>query len=141
MSELVVLVGSWIFEISYRSEYVGLLVLHLLLLVIETLAHCQNVVRLSLFYRYYFSICPSKLTEQVPLPYSRGRSSCYSNRMHDFSVITRCYKDVYVRSIFSHTVRFWNSFPAKCFPLIYDLNGFKSTVNRHIYFFFGGGFK
>ena len=133
MSELVVLAGTWIFEISHRSGYVGLLVLHLLLLVTETLAHCQNVVRLSLFYRYYFGICPSKLTEQVPLPYSCGRSSRYSNRMHNFSVIPRCYKDVYVSSIFSHTVRFWNSFPAKCFPLIYDLNGFKSTVNRHIF--------
>ena len=84
MSELVVLAGTWIFEISYRSGYVGILVLHFLLLMTETLVHCQNVVRLSLFYRYYFGICPSKLTEQVPLPYSRGRSSRYSNRMHNF---------------------------------------------------------
>ena len=72
MSELVVLAGTWIFEISYRSGYVGLLVLHLLLLVIETLAHCQNVVRLSLFCRYYVGICLSKLTEQVPLPFLVG---------------------------------------------------------------------
>ena len=133
MSELVVLVATWIFEISYRSGYLGLLVPHLLLLVIETLAHCQNVVRLSLFCRYYFGICPSKLAEQVPLPYSRGRSSRYSNRMHDFSVMPRCYTDVYASSIFSHTIGFWNSFPAKRVPLIYDLNGFKSTVNRHIF--------
>ena len=94
MSELVVLAGTWIFEISYRSGYVGLLVLHLLLLVTETLAHCS----LS------FAHCPSKLTEQVPLLYSRGRSPRYSNRMHYFSVIPKCYKDVYVSSIFSHTV-------------------------------------
>ena len=100
MSELVVLAAMWIFEISYRSRHVGLLVLHLLLLVIETLAYCQNVVRLSLFYRYYFDIYPSKLAEQVSLPYSRGKFCRYSNRMHDFSVIPRCYKDVYVSSIF-----------------------------------------
>ena len=87
--------------------------IHLLLLLIETLAHCQNVVRLSLFYRYYFGICPSKLAEQVPLPYSSGRFCRYFNRMYDFSVIPRCYKDVCVSSIFSHTVRFWNSFPCK----------------------------
>ena len=107
MFELVVLAATWIFEISYRSGYVGLLVLHLLLLLIETFAHCQNVVRLSLFYRYYFGICPSKLAQQVPFPYSCGRSCCYSIRMHDFSVISRCYKDVYVSSTFFHTVKFW----------------------------------
>ena len=49
MSELVVLATSWIFEIIYRSEYVGLLVLHLLLLLIKTLAHYRNVVRVTLF--------------------------------------------------------------------------------------------
>ena len=135
MSELVVREATWIFEISYRSRYVGLLVLHLLLLVNETLTYCQNVVMLSLFYRYYFVICPSKLAEQVPLPYSRGRFCRYSNRMHDFSVIPRCYKDA---SIFSHTVRFWNSLPTKRFPLICDLNGFNSTVNIRN---FGGFFK
>ena len=27
----------------------------------------------------------------------------------------------------------WNSLPAECFPLIYDLSGFKSGVNRHIF--------
>ena len=84
MSELVVLAATWIFEISYRSGYVGLLLLHLLLLLTETLAHCQNVVRLSIFYRYYFGICPSKLDEEVPLLYSCGRSCRYSPRMYDF---------------------------------------------------------
>ena len=74
MCELVVLVSTWIFEISYRSEYVGLLVLHVLLILIETLAHCQNVVRLSLFYRCYLGICPSKLANLVPVPDSCWRS-------------------------------------------------------------------
>ena len=136
MYELGVPAATWIFEISYRSGFVVLLFLHLLLLLIETFAHCQNVVRLSLFYGHYFGICPSKLAEQVPLPYSRGRSCRFSNRMHDFSVISRCYKDVYFSSIFSHTVRLWNSLPAKRVPLIYDLNGFTSTVNDT----FWGGF-
>ena len=74
MCELVVLAATSIFEISYRSEYVGLLVLHLLLILIETLVHCQNVVRLSLFYTCYLGICPSKLANLVPLPYSYWRS-------------------------------------------------------------------
>ena len=73
---------------------------------LEYLAHRRNVVSLSLFYRYYFGRCSSKLAQLVPLPYSRGRSTCYSDRLHDFSVtIPRCYKDVYVNSFFPCTAR------------------------------------
>ena len=31
-------------------------------------------------------MCSSELAELVPLPYSRGRSTRYSDRLHDFSV-------------------------------------------------------
>ena len=128
MCELVVLVATWIFEISY-SAYVGLLVLHLLLLLIETLAHCQNVVRLSLSHRY--SLVYVHLNW---LSWFRFRFAyCFSNSMHNFCVIPRSFKDVYVNSIFSHTVSLWNCLSAKCFPLIYCLNGFMSIVNRHIF--------
>ena len=71
---------------------------------LDPLAHCQNVASLSLFYRYYFSRCSSELDELVPLSFSRGRSTCCSGRLHDFSVtIPRCYKDVYGNSFFPHT--------------------------------------
>ena len=93
---------------------------------LEPLAHRRNVASLSLFYRYYFGICSYELAELVPLPYSRGRSTRYSNRLHDFSVtIPRCNKDVYVNSFFPRTARLWNSLPMECFPLTYDLSGFK----------------
>ena len=68
---------------------------------LEPLAHLQNVVSLSIFYRYYFVRCSSELAQLVPLPFSRGRFTRYSDRLHDFSVtIPRCYKDVYVNSFF-----------------------------------------
>ena len=96
---------------------------------LEPLAHHRNVASLSLFYRYYFGRCSAEL---VPLPYSGGRSTRCSDRLHDFSVtIPRCYKDVYVNSFFPYTARLWNSLPIECFPLTYDLSGFKSTVNRY----------
>ena len=62
---------------------------------------------------YYFGrCCSSELAQLVPLPYSRGRSTCYSDGLHDFSVtIPRCYKDVYVNSFFPRTARLWNSLP------------------------------
>ena len=105
----------------------------LLVTCLEPLAHGLYVASLSLFSRYDFGRCSSELAELVPLPYSRGRSTRYSDRLHDFSVtIPRCYKDIYVNSSFSRIARLWNSLPVKCFPLTYDLNGFKSRINRHL---------
>ena len=96
-------------------------------------AHRQNVASLSLFYSYYFDKCSSELAQLVPLPFCRGRSTCYSDRLHDFSVtVPRCYKDVYVNSFFPCTGRLWNSLPIESFPLTYDLSGFKPIINRHL---------
>ena len=99
---------------------------------LEPLAHRRNVATLSLFYRYYFGRCSSEQAQLVPLPFSRGRSTCYSDRLHDFSVIIpRCYKDVYGNSFFPRTAKLWNSLPLQWFPFTYDLSGFKSRINRH----------
>ena len=53
---------------------------------LEPLTHRRNVASLSLFCRYYFGRCSSELAQLVPLPFSRGRSTRYSERLHDFSV-------------------------------------------------------
>ena len=88
---------------------------HSLAASLEPLAHRRNVASL------------------VPLPYSRGRSTRYSDRLHDFFVtIPRCYKDVYVNRFFPCTSKLWNSLSIECFPLTYDLNSFKSRINRHL---------
>ena len=99
----------------------------------EPLAHRQNVASLCLFYRYYFDKCSSELTELVPLPYSQGRPTHYSDWLHDLSVtVPRCYKYVYAIGFFPRTVRLWDFLPIECFPLAYDLSGFKSWINRHL---------
>ena len=113
--------------------YAGLLVLHSLLLLNPSLAHRLNVASLSLFYWYYFGRCSSGLAQLVPLPYSRGRSTRYSDGLHEYSVtIPRCYKDASVKSFFPRTARLWNSLPIECFALTYDLNSFKSRIKRHL---------
>ena len=100
---------------------------------LEPLAYHRNVASFSLFYRYYFGRCSSELAQLVPLPYSQGRSTCYSDRLHDFSItIPRFYKDGYVKSFFLCMAGLWNSLPIECFPLTYNLNGFKSRINRHL---------
>ena len=100
---------------------------------LEPLAHRRNVASLSLFYMYYSGRCSSKLAQLVPLFFSWGQSTRYSDRLHDSSVtIPRCYKDVYVNSFFPRSGRLWNSLPTECVPLTYNLNGFKSRINRHL---------
>ena len=100
---------------------------------LEPLAHRQNVVSLSLFYRYYFGRCSSELAQLVPLPFFRGRSTCYSDRLYDFCVtIPSCCKDIYVNNFFPRTTKLWNFLPIECFPLAFDLCGFKSRINRHL---------
>ena len=100
---------------------------------LEPLAHRQNVASLNLFYSYYFGRCSSEMAQLVPLRFSRGSSTRYSDRLHDFSVtIPKCYKDGYVNSFFPPTARLWNSLRIECFLLAYDLNGFKSRIDRHL---------
>ena len=100
---------------------------------LESLTHCRNMASFSLFYRYYFGRCSSELAQLVPLPYSRGRSTRYSYRLHDFPVvIPRYYKDVYVSGFFPCTAKIWNSVPIESFPLTYDLSGFECRINRHL---------
>ena len=100
----------------------------------EPLAHRWNIATVSLFYRYYFGACSSELAQLVPLNNSCGRSTHYSDRLHDFSVtISRSYKDVCVNSFFPGTAKLWNSLPINCFPLTYDIRGsFKFRINRHL---------
>ena len=88
----------------------------------------------SFWVTVWFSIGrSSEMAQLVPLPFSQGRSTCYSDILHDFSVtIPRCYMDVYVNSFFPCTAKLWNSLPIECFPLTYDLSGFKSRINRHL---------
>ena len=66
---------------------------------LEPLAHHRNVASLSLFYRYCFGRCSSELAQLVPLLFSSGRSTRYSDRLHDFSVtIPRCYNSFFPRT-------------------------------------------
>ena len=73
---------------------------------LEPLAHCGNAAGLSLCYRYYFGRCSSELAQMVPVYFSRGDSTRYSDILHNFSVtIPRCYEDVCVNSFFPRTAK------------------------------------
>ena len=95
---------------------------------LEPLAHCRSVVSLSFFYRYYYGRCSSELAQLVPLLYSRGRSTGYSDRLHNVSATSPGFcKDVHVNFVFPCIARLSYSLPIKHFPLTYDLSDFKSS--------------
>ena len=98
-----------------------------------TLGSSSKCGQLKSFYSYYFGSCSFELAQLVPLPYFRVRSTRYSDRLHEFFVtLSIWYKDVYFNSFFPRTAMLWNSLPIECFPLNYDLNDFKSRINRHL---------
>ena len=58
---------------------------------LELLVHRQNLASLGLFYWYYFGRSSSELAQLVPV-FFRGRSTLYSDRLHDlFVTIPRCW--------------------------------------------------
>ena len=90
---------------------------------LETLTHCKNVAFIGIT---LIDVHLNRLS-------SWGRYTRYSDRLHDSSVsIPRGYKDVYVDRFFPCTAWLWNCVPIECFPLTYDLSGFKSRINRHL---------
>ena len=100
---------------------------------IEPLAHRQKVPSLSLFYKYFLVRCSSELSQLVPLSFFWRRYTCYSDRLHNFSVaFPRCYKDAYVNSFFPFTARLRKSLSIECFPWTVDFSGFNSRINRHL---------
>ena len=52
---------------------------------LESMAYRLKAASLSLFYRYYMGR-GSELSQLVPFPFSRERSTRYSDRLHDFSM-------------------------------------------------------
>ena len=70
-----------------------------------------NDNEVTLFEQVVLYCCNNTLKKRranISLPFSPGRSTRYSDRLHDFSVtIPRCYKNVYVNSFFPHKVKIW----------------------------------
>ena len=106
---------------------------------LEPLVHCQNVASLSLFYRYHFGRCSSKLAQLAPrfLILEGGLLAFLIDCMIFLSQFLKTSRNgdrkihVYANSFIPGTARLWDSLPMECFPLTYDLNGLKSITNRH----------
>ena len=134
MSRLVPLVGTWYF-LDMLQKQIWRTIGPLLAASLEPLAHRQNVTSLSLFYRCYFGryALQNWLNWFHFLFLEGGLLVILIDRVICLPpFLDVCYKDVCVNSFFLRTARLWNSLPIECFPLSYDLSGFKSRINRHL---------
>ena len=71
---------------------------------------------------------------------STGSTSLFSREVYslfliDCMIFLSLFLDVLrmsVSSFFPRTAWLWNPLPIECFPLTYNLDGFKSRINRHL---------
>ena len=89
---------------------------------LEPLAHRWFVASLSLLRRYYFGRYSSEMAQLVATFYSGWRCPRNSNRLYNFSVTFPKFQKA----------RLWNFLHIECFPLTYDIRGFKSRIKRHL---------
>ena len=104
-------------------------------LTLQSLSHRRNVASLSLFYKYLHGHCSDDLKVLTPDIKAFSRVTRYSTKAHSMTVqVPSCNKTFYTTSFFPRTSRLWNSLPSSCFPTGYDLQRFKSNINRHLLF-------
>ena len=98
---------------------------------LQSLLHRRNVASLSLFYKYYHAKCSMELADLVPPRRVNVRTTRLSERLHQYAVRPpRCNRKFYQSSFFPRTAGLWNSLPRDCFPSEYNVNMFKSRVNK-----------
>ena len=92
---------------------------------LEPLAHSRNVASISLFYGYYFGRCSSELAHWFHFLFLKRRLLIilidYMIFLSPFLDVTRMSMSIF----FLCTAILLNSLPIECFPLTYNLNGFK----------------
>ena len=103
---------------------------------LQPLSQRRDVASLSLLYRYFHGKCSNELHSLVPprqtfRARTRLATSVESNHPHPLRIpnLRRKFHDV---TFFPRTTHLWNSLPFECFPDGYDLQSFKSKVNKHL---------
>ena len=100
---------------------------------LQPLSHRRDVASLCLFYKYFHGNCSDELASLVPPVKVYGRQTRLAVRAHEFTVQEPfSSKGFYLSSFFPRTSRLWNKLSRECFPLDYDLQRFKTLVNRFL---------
>ena len=93
----------------------------------------RRVASLSMFYRYYHGHCVNSIAELMPRPAEichplRNRKAWHPYRVHLCRARTVTSQSCFI----ARTSRDWNLLLYSVFPPEYDLQSFKSKVNKHI---------
>ena len=97
------------------------------------LSHRRDVASLSLFYRYYNGKCSKELHSLIPPKKEFGRETRLSRKSHEHTLsIPTVGNKYHGQSFIPRTSKQWNALPSECFPEEYDLDAFKSNVNRFL---------
>ncbi|XP_065662627.1 uncharacterized protein LOC136085264 [Hydra vulgaris] len=100
---------------------------------IRPLSYRCNVASLSLFYKYYNGHCSKELVSLVRFTKVHSRVIRHSIKFHPFSVaVPKCFKNSCSSSFFLRASVPWSLLPSCCFPDSFNLQSFKSSVNRYI---------
>jgi len=93
----------------------------------------RRVASLSLLYRYYHGHCANSIAELMSRPAEIGRLLRKREAWHPHRVhLCRARTVASQSSFIVRTSREWNFLPCSVFPPEYDLQFFKSKVNKHI---------
>ena len=102
---------------------------------LQPLSHRRDVASLSLFYRYFHGKCSEELHSLVPpiKEFTRSTRFAKSTTSHPYYLDpprSRCM--YHSNSFFPRTTAKWNSLPGECFPAEYNVDLFKSKVNKFL---------
>ena len=95
----------------------------------------RNVASLSLFYRYFHGKCSGELHDSVPCERSfsrRTRFALASETHPHFLNIPFIRTKFHASSFMPRVSELWNNLPVTCFPSEYNLQTFKSRVNKYL---------
>ena len=98
---------------------------------LQSLEHRRKVGDLCIFYKYYHGRCSTAIASLMPPGVRINRRTRQSDNTHRFAVqITTPRTSLYQNAFLHRTAKLWNSLPPEMFPVDYNIQRFKTLINR-----------
>ena len=99
---------------------------------LESLEHRRRVCDLTLFYRYFHGKCSADIASSIPPRAVYGRNTRRTTTSHPYVVqLSTPRTTLFKNSFIWRTSSLWNDLPEIVFPSEYNLQKFKTNVNRY----------
>ena len=98
---------------------------------LQPLSQRRLVGELSIFYRYFNGRCSQEIRDIIPVPLTRVRTTRSSTYSHPFQVSLPTSQTLANKSsCIPRACNLWNVLPSSSFPESYNLQSFKSKINK-----------